>query len=190
MITRKIKFVFSEWRFAKRFVIVPFGAIFLFVCMVGWGNPEANPGPKEKKRRQISQQGEKKDQKIEEIRKYLGKLTEINEKRAELQTEQDKLLDRVTLLKDKNQTKTMGPDKILTRRELEKNAGKLHKILEEDRKMARNQQTIVQKLLQNREETFALIKAEKKTLERQISRMEKESDAPSEKRENLQKRLN
>jgi len=182
MISGKFKPTFFEGKYSKRFLVVPFGAIFLFVCMIGWGNPDAKPGARDKKRKQN-------EQRIVELRKYLGKLSEINEKRSGFHTEQDQLLDRINILKDKNQTMAMGPDKILARRELEKTAGELHKILEEDRRMNKNQQTIIKKLLQNKEETFELLKTEKKNLEKQINRMEKESDAPSEKTERVQNQL-
>jgi hypothetical protein len=126
---------------------------------------------------------------MKQFRDGIRRLKETAEERLRLQKEQNALLDRLSELKKQNERDEMGPNKVIARRELEKTAGELHKILEQDRRITLEQKTIVEKLLSNREQTNDMIGREMEEFRRKIERAEKNPEATPERTVQWKKNL-
>jgi len=158
-------------------LFVPIGAIFVFLLFAAFPQNQETPVPKEKKHGPKTEKMEKAPPSdMQEIREMLGKLKELGDKRASLRARQDKLLDQLPELKQDTEEENLKPEKIISRQELEKTAGELHKSLEQDRKLARDQRAIVQKLMEKKEITMTVISKEKKNLESRLQKAQNESE--------------
>jgi len=171
-------------------LIVPIGTILMFLLFAAFPQNQETPVPEGRK------PGAKTDKtknapplEIQEIRDLLGKMKELGEKRAALRNRQEKLLDQLPELKEGGEEENLNPDKIITRKELEKTAGELHKSLEQDRKLARDQHNIVRKLVERKEETRSVISQEKKNLQTRLQKTQKEPEPPQDTINDLKKQL-
>ena len=162
-VREKRRSVSTIWN-ARGFLVVLFGALFLLVSMFGFASNQEEA----KETRSLSK---------EEIRTSLNKLEEINQERRTLKDKQDKYFEQLGDLKRRTNGEHFRPDSILARRRLEKTAGELHNVLEEESQLAKRQLAIVKKLLDQKTETQKVIKGEQKILQRQIQNLEKGSPA-------------
>lgn len=177
----------STIRFIKRFLIVPLGTIFLFIFLISLAGSQENhaPGVAEDSQKPVlskkpGQVEKKLPEEMKKVREWIGRLKDTAEERLRLQNEQNILMDRLSGLKEKNEREDMGPNKVFSRRELEKTAEELHKILEQNRRIAREQKTIMKKLLSNKNQTCDTIGKEMEELRKKIGRAEKNPEAAPE----------
>jgi len=169
--------VFNTKRYGIFSRIVPFGAIFLVLCLpaIGGEQKKNTVPPSEIKGGKII---------LERLRDLKQKIAQ----REELRKRQDVLLDRLSDIRENREEKGPGPGNIIARRGMERTSGELHQLLEENRKIAREQKTIVEFLLEHKEGSFAAIDSEKKRLEKEI-RSARKSRRISEKAKSLEREL-
>ncbi len=160
-------------------LVVPIGAILIFLIFAALAQNEQAPVPKEKK--QSSKTEKTPPQDMKEIRDLLGKLRELGEKRTSLRDRQEKLLEDLPELKKDTEDENLKPDRIMARKDLEKIAGELHKSLEQDRKLAREQHELVQKLMEKKEAAITVISRDRKNLESRILKAQKEPEPDQDK---------
>ncbi|MBN1899856.1 hypothetical protein JW926_00855 [Candidatus Sumerlaeota bacterium] len=178
-------------RYSKRFYLVPIGAILLGILATFRGFCQESPEPEKMEKLPHSQkiETEKYPPEVKQIRDWVRSLKEITEARLRLQNEQGMLLDRLSELKEKNAREEMGPNKVMSRRQLEKTAEELHKILEQDRRNAREQKEIMENLLSNKTQAVGLIGKEIEEIRKKIERAEKNRDTTPERINQLKKNL-
>lgn len=175
----------SRWN-----LIVPFGAIFMFLLFAAFPQNQETPVPKEKKPGPKTEKMEKAPPSdMQGIRDLLGKLKELGGKRAALRDRQERLLEELPELKEGAEEENLKPDMIMARKDLEKIAGELHKSLEQDRRLAREQHAIVRKLVERKEETRKVISQEKKNLQGRLQKMQKEPEPSQDKINQWKKQL-
>jgi hypothetical protein len=176
----------------KRALIVPFGTILLFILLASPALCQDNLEAEDTQKPALAKKAEQEKippEEMKQARDALKRLKETSEERIRMQNEQNMLLDRLSDLKQKNENEEMGPNKVISRRELEKTAAELHKILEQDRRIAQEQKSIVERLLANKEKTNDLIGAERDELRKKIERAEKNPEATPERIEQWRKNL-
>ncbi len=177
--------------FTRRYIwfafAVPFGALLLVKNIAASGPDKAKPASDMKESVARTSKSSK-PVTPGNIRESLKRLKTLIRKRAGIQKKEDRLLNRLAGLKEHADEEIISPANLLLRRELEKTAGDLHTLFEQDRKLAGEQSRIVQNLLRHKAQTYRFLNGEKGDIERQI-RLAKKSGLPAKKIRRLENQL-
>jgi chromosome segregation ATPase len=161
-----------------RRMLVPFGAIFILLILLSTGMSEEKGSPETEKKEvlrnstHVKKKSRDKKLKKSEIIQKLTRLKTLNQERNSIQEKQDNLLDEINHLRDKSKRGSFRPGNLMAKKDLEIKAGKLHKALEKEQILLKEQHKLIKYLQNNMPEVRNLLKEEKKKRKKDKKKLE------------------